>query len=87
MPTIAYVYIDKGYMDIVKLLLTKQLKQIKTQSTLPSNKRPMCIEQDDAINLNENLKTRGPTNNSIATQIPGLRTFQTNHSRNNKLAF
>ena len=40
-----------------------------------------------AINLNENLKTRGPTKNSIATQIPGLRTSQTNHSRNNKLAF
>ena len=27
MPTIGYVYIDDGYMDIVKLLSTKQLKQ------------------------------------------------------------
>ena len=74
-------------MDIVKLLLKKQLKQMQTQSTLPSNKQPICIEQGDAINLTENFKTQGPTNSSKATQIPGLRISQTNHSRNNELGF
>ena len=35
---------------------------------------------------NQLVKTRGPTNNTIATQTPGLKISQIDHSRSNKLA-
>jgi hypothetical protein len=36
--------------------------------------------------LEQKFKTRGPTNNTIATQTPGLKISQIDHSRSNKLA-
>ena len=86
MPTIAYVNNRQrlhGYREAV----INKTTETDANSIDSAIKQTTNLHRTRRRNQLEYLKTRGPTNNSIATQILGLKISQTNHSRNNKLAF